>query len=63
MNKTTRYLPEVQERSVRLVLEHPGERESQWAALAVIEHLDGSLPGVALRIVWNIPSAIRVFKY
>jgi transposase len=36
MNKQTRYSPEVRERAVRLVFEHQGEHESQWAAIISI---------------------------
>ena len=33
MKKSSRFSPEVRERAVRLVLEHPGEHESQGAAI------------------------------
>jgi transposase-like protein len=36
MSKSTRYSPEFRERGVRLVLENPGEYESQWAAMESI---------------------------
>jgi transposase len=36
MNQQTRYSPEVRERAVRLVFEHQGEHESQWAAIVSI---------------------------
>jgi transposase len=33
MKKGTRYSPEMQERAVRMVIEHQGEYESEWAAI------------------------------
>ena len=33
MSRQTRYSPEVQERAVRMVLEHQHEHKSQWAAI------------------------------
>ena len=36
MNRSTKYSPEVRERAVRMVFEHQGEHESQWAAMGSI---------------------------
>ena len=36
MSNIDRYSPEVQERAVRMVLEHGGEHDSQWAAIVSI---------------------------
>ncbi len=36
MGRPSRYSSEVRERAVRMVFEHQGEHESQWAAIASI---------------------------
>ena len=44
MNRQTRYSPEVRERAVRLVFEHQGEHDSQWAAMSSIAAKIGCTP-------------------
>ncbi len=44
MNKSVKYSPEVRERAVRLVFEHQGEYESQWAAIGSIAGKIGCTP-------------------
>jgi transposase len=36
MDRKTRYSPEIRERAVRMVFEHQGEYDSQWAAIGSI---------------------------
>lgn len=36
MKRTTNFSPEVRERAVRMVREHQGEHESQWAAICSV---------------------------
>ena len=36
MRKSSKYSPEIRERAVRMVLEHQGDHESQWAAIESI---------------------------
>jgi transposase-like protein len=36
MKKSIKYSPEVRDRAVRMVFEHRGEHESQWAAIVSI---------------------------
>jgi transposase len=44
MSRQTRYSPEVRERAVRMVFEHQGEHESQWAAIGSIAAKIGCTP-------------------
>ncbi len=41
MNKTRKYSQEVRERAVRLVAEHAGDHESEWAAISSISEKIG----------------------
>ena len=41
MNKTKRYSPDVRERAVRMVLEHKGDYDSEWAAMGSISEKIG----------------------
>ena len=44
MRKSAKFSPEVQERAVRMVLEHQGDHGSQWAAIASIAGKVGCTP-------------------
>jgi transposase len=51
MKKSVKFSPEVRERAVRMVLEHRGEYESQWAAVVSIAAKIGSTPQTLLNWV------------
>ena len=51
MRKSTKFSPEVQERAVRLVLEHQNEHGSQWAAIGSIAGKIGCTPETLRRWV------------
>jgi transposase len=44
MSTTKRYSPEVKERATRMVFEHQGQYESQWAAISSIAEKIGCTP-------------------
>jgi len=44
MSTTNRYAPEVRERAVRMVFEHRGEYDSEWAAITSISSKFGMTP-------------------
>ena len=48
MRKSTKFSPELRERAVRLVFEHRGEYESQWAAVVSIAGKMGCVPQTLL---------------
>jgi transposase len=51
MRKSVKFSPEVRERAVRMVVEHRGEYESQWAAVVSIAAKIGSTPQTLLNWV------------
>ncbi len=48
MNKSTKFSPEVRERTVRMVQEHRGEYPSPWAAVESIAPKIGCVPQTLL---------------
>ena len=51
MRKSVKFSPEIRERAVRMVFEHRGEYESQWAAVVSIAGKIGSTPQTLLNWV------------
>ena len=51
MRKSVKFSPEVRERAVRMMFEHRGEYESQWAAVVSIAGKIGSTPQTLLNWV------------
>jgi transposase len=51
MPRTSKFSPEVQERAVRMVLEHEGEHSSKWAAIKSIAEKLGCTPETLRRWV------------
>ena len=51
MKKSVKFSPEVRVRAVRMVFEHRGEYESQWAAVVSIAGKIGSTPQTLLNWV------------
>lgn len=51
MNKSNKFSPEVRERAVHMVLEHPGEYPSLWAAVESIAPKIGCVPQTLLEWV------------
>ena len=66
MGRPSRYSPEVRERAVRMVFEHQGEYDSQWAAMASIASKIGCTAETLrkwvrerkMRLGWGRPAAV-----